>query len=33
MIVIKNLSFDYVTFEKASGLKGTIEDLFHRKPQ
>lgn len=33
MIVIKNLSFDYVTFEKESGLKGTIEDLFHRKPQ
>ncbi|AEG40808.1 ABC transporter ATP-binding protein [Lactobacillus kefiranofaciens] len=31
MIEMKNVSFDYVTFEKNPGLKGALKDFFRRK--
>ena len=31
MIELKGVNFNYVSFEKRPGLKGSINDLFHRK--
>lgn len=33
MIEIDQLSFDYRTFSKEPGLKGALQDIFHRKYQ